>query len=243
MKLYTTDEDFIKEVEDFPLGYTGMIEDQSGNKRWYVEGIIHRDNDLPAMIYKNGNQLWFFYGKRHRVGAPAEILVAKGIFADAVVLNTTRWYVGGKLHRLDGPAVEPETGENQWYLDGELHRQDGPATTYFKNNKANSCWLVHGKKHRLDGPAIVYEDFAFGPPEGLSENRIAEFKMKYQYKLDVLDTERNLISYTEEDIKIRVDGTKAVELWFVDNKKVTEEACKLLRDMIRLKGLPNEKNK
>ena len=37
------------------------------------------------------------------------------------------WYLNGKLHREDGPAVEWSNGSKEWWLNGELHREDGPA--------------------------------------------------------------------------------------------------------------------
>lgn len=33
----------------------------------------------------------------------------------------------GRLHRLDGPAIEWANGDYYWYKDGKLHRTDGPA--------------------------------------------------------------------------------------------------------------------
>ena len=33
----------------------------------------------------------------------------------------------GKLHRLDGPAVDYVDGRKQWYKNGLRHRLDGPA--------------------------------------------------------------------------------------------------------------------
>jgi len=48
------------------------------------------------------------------------------------ILGTKRWYLGYKLHRLDGPAIE--------YTDG------------YKE------WRYHHKRHRLDGPAIIWGD-------------------------------------------------------------------------------------
>ena len=33
----------------------------------------------------------------------------------------------GKLHRVDGPAVEGPDGSREWWLNGEKHRVDGPA--------------------------------------------------------------------------------------------------------------------
>ena len=37
------------------------------------------------------------------------------------------WYLNGKLHREDGPAIERANGDKSWYLNGKLHREDGPA--------------------------------------------------------------------------------------------------------------------
>ena len=40
------------------------------------------------------------------------------------------WYLKGKLHREDGPAIEDSGGCKFWYLNGQLHREDGPAVEY-----------------------------------------------------------------------------------------------------------------
>jgi len=69
--------------------------------------------------------------------------------------GTKRWYLNGKLHRLDGPAVEYASGTKKWYLNDELHRLDGPAIEYIDGTK---CWYLNDKRHRLDGPAIEYID-------------------------------------------------------------------------------------
>ncbi len=61
---------------------------------------------------------------------------------------------GGRLHRLDGPALEYACGTKAWYVNGKNHRLDGPAIEW-GNNKA---WRVNGKQHRLDGPAIEFSD-------------------------------------------------------------------------------------
>ena len=45
------------------------------------------------------------------------------------------YYKNGKLHRVDGPAVENTDGTFLWYLNGELHREDGPAIEYFDGEK------------------------------------------------------------------------------------------------------------
>ena len=38
-----------------------------------------------------------------------------------------RYYLNGKLHREDGPAVECTDGSKKWYFYGNLHREDEPA--------------------------------------------------------------------------------------------------------------------
>ena len=62
------------------------------------------------------------------------------------------WYLNGKPHREDGPAVEYANGHKSWWLNGELHREDGPAVEE-TNHKS---WYLNGELHREDGPAIEY---------------------------------------------------------------------------------------
>jgi hypothetical protein len=67
--------------------------------------------------------------------------------------GTKRWYNDNRLrHREDGPAVQYKSGTNFWYINGKLHRINGPAVDDIHYKK----WFVNGKLHRLDGPAIDY---------------------------------------------------------------------------------------
>ena len=65
----------------------------------------------------------------------------------------------GKLHRLDGPAIEWTDGTESWFQNGYLHRLDGPAVKY---RDGTTLWKRYGKFHRLDGPAV---EFASGTKE------------------------------------------------------------------------------
>ena len=38
--------------------------------------------------------------------------------------GTKYWYLNGKLHREDGPAIEWSDGLKQWYLKGELYSEE-----------------------------------------------------------------------------------------------------------------------
>jgi hypothetical protein len=51
------------------------------------------------------------------------------------------WFLLGKLHREDGPAVEYANGDKEWFLHGRLHREDGPAYIY---NKYYIEWYLNG---------------------------------------------------------------------------------------------------
>ena len=46
-------------------------------------------------------------------------------------------------------------GSKEWYLDGKLHREDGPAIEWADGTK---IWLLNGKRHREDGHAVEYPD-------------------------------------------------------------------------------------
>ena len=35
------------------------VEYRNGNKFWYKNGCLYRDNGLPAAIWSNGDQLWY----------------------------------------------------------------------------------------------------------------------------------------------------------------------------------------
>jgi hypothetical protein len=61
------------------------------------------------------------------------------------------WFLNGKLHREDGPAVEYSDGGKDWFLNGKLHREDGPAVEYSNGDK---YWFLNDKLHREDGPAV-----------------------------------------------------------------------------------------
>jgi len=69
--------------------------------------------------------------------------------------GTKKWYVDGKLHREDGPAIEWPNGNKEWYINDNLHRIDGPAIEYTDGSKH---WYLNGKRHREDGPAVEYID-------------------------------------------------------------------------------------
>ena len=71
------------------------------------------------------------------------------VYAD----GSKEWYLNGKRHREDGPAIERADGSKSWWLDGKCHREDGPAVEYANGDKG---WWRDGSLHREDGPAIEW---------------------------------------------------------------------------------------
>ena len=57
--------------------------------------------------------------------------------------GTKYWYLNGKLHNDQGPAIVCPDGEKHWYLNGKRHRETGPAVVY-PNGKKH--WYLNGKE-------------------------------------------------------------------------------------------------
>jgi hypothetical protein len=56
--------------------------------------------------------------------------------------GTKCWYLNGKYHREDGPAVEYPDGTKHWFLNDKRHREDGPAIEWADGSK---FWYLNGK--------------------------------------------------------------------------------------------------
>lgn len=70
--------------------------------------------------------------------------------------GNTHWYLHGKLHHVDGPAIwEPQTGYQAWFLYGKLHRENGPAII---DSYGSYFWYYDGLLHRDEGPAVEMFD-------------------------------------------------------------------------------------
>ena len=56
--------------------------------------------------------------------------------------GTKEWYLNGKLHREDGPAIKDHYDNKYWYLNGKIHREDGPAA---ENKNGHKEWWINGR--------------------------------------------------------------------------------------------------
>jgi hypothetical protein len=57
--------------------------------------------------------------------------------------GTKSWYLNGKLHREDGPAVELTNGTKYWCLNNKYHREDGPAIEFADGCKS---WYLNDER-------------------------------------------------------------------------------------------------
>ena len=118
---------------------------ENGTMEWAdEEGETHRDNDLPAVVFADGTQQWWWHGKQHRDNDLPAIIYADG---------TKVWWRHGELHRDgDRPAILYPDGSQGWWLHNQLHRMSGPA---FIHRDGTREWWQYDKLHRVSGPAIV----------------------------------------------------------------------------------------
>ena len=63
------------------------------------------------------------------------------------------WYLNGKRHRVDGPAIEFANGNKYWFLNNELHRVDGPAVDYADGYKE---YWINGKNVTKEAQEVLY---------------------------------------------------------------------------------------
>ena len=80
--------------------------------------------------------------------------------------GTKRWYINGKFHREDGPAIEWANGDKSWYINDKLHREDGPAIEHTDGTKS---WHINGKLYNtIPEWTIALFDYKGWTPEFLA---------------------------------------------------------------------------
>ena len=98
-----------------------------GTKKWYKDGVLHRDNG-PAVENTNLKiKRWYQNGLLHRDQDKPAVIEDGG--------RINMWYQNGLLHRNNGPAVTLSNGNEEWYQNGLLHRVNGPAISNRYNDK------------------------------------------------------------------------------------------------------------
>jgi hypothetical protein len=98
---------------------------RDGTERWLKNGVLHREDDLPAVRWLTGSMEWWVNGNRHRTnGKPAYITIGR-----------REWWETGERHRdKDLPAVEDDNlCQHQWFVRNQPTRAkpgDHPVVTF-----------------------------------------------------------------------------------------------------------------
>lgn len=126
---------------------------ENGTKTWYdADGLLHRDNDLPANIEADGSMSWYKHGEKHRDGGLPAVIKADG---------SQYWYWNGLSHRGgDLPAIVLRDGYQAWYKGGQIHRGlDRPAMiwpeaelrAFYRKGKCYSIGIDDARGRRKEG--------------------------------------------------------------------------------------------
>ena len=100
----------IKIIEHSYCDESASVTLSNGTKEWRVNGKLHRDNDLPAVVCFNGSKHWYKNGLLHRENDLPAVIYING---------TQVWYKEGKCHRdNDLPAIVLDNGTKFWYKNG-----------------------------------------------------------------------------------------------------------------------------
>lgn len=142
--------------------------DIHGTSRQYNEnGRLHSYNDEPAVIYTNGDKIWYKDGKQHRDNDQPAVILVDG---------HKEWWVDGKRHRdNDQPAIIYKSGTQIWYKDGKRHRDnDLPA---FICPDGSKYWYKDGV--RITTSTVTNIEGCLNIVEGGYHLREIKFKGKY----------------------------------------------------------------
>jgi hypothetical protein len=193
----------------------------------YVKDFIEKYNKSTTKVvkaesfFKNGMPKDFSGIVEYPSGSRGWYLNGKEHRVDGPAIEradgTKFWYLNGQQHREDGPAIEHPGGAKEWYLNGKLHRVDGPACEYSDGSKE---WWLNGERHRADGPAIERANgtklwWLNGKSYSESEWKVAVEKLKKSEPqvLELKAEENRPANYT--GIVKWADGYKA---WFLNGE-------------------------
>ena len=126
------------------------------NRFWGDWGFIHLCFDVQGMNALKKDCEAAGYPFAIDTGDTFDMGEAGGRFSYIEDADGTRhWYLNGKRHRENGPALEWADGTGSWYLNDKLHREGGPA---LEGTDGSRYWYLNGDLHREDGPAVEGAD-------------------------------------------------------------------------------------
>jgi hypothetical protein len=109
------------------------------DEKEYVTNLPLENGGTMRLISRPKFKKWSIYyfdvsGERHNEHGPS-IINSSG---------TKIWFIHGKIHREDGPALMASLGEI-WYYQGMIHRLNGPAENSREINEL--CYYIYDKQY------------------------------------------------------------------------------------------------
>ena len=95
------------------------------------------------------------------------------------------WYLNGKLHREDGPALEYADGSNSWYLNGKLHREE----VMGNNTKDNVNSPSHYNQAGIECIDAIKASLGDGYQDYCKGN-VMKYLWRYKYKNGIEDLKK-----------------------------------------------------
>jgi hypothetical protein len=90
--------------------------------------------------------------------------------------GTKLWYLNGKLHREDGPAIEYLNGYKEWYLEGEQLTEEEYNRRMNPVQQLTIEYLNGYKEWYLEGEQLTEEEYnrRMNPVQQLTVEQISE---------------------------------------------------------------------
>lgn len=135
----------------------------TGDCDWYVYGRHFRSDHGPIAIHSNRSCMWNKFDRVtscyiwwHTTSEKLKDYLIDRTAADVPYVQhskyTTRWFLHGFLHRVDGPAIIRKDGGYEWWYMGMLHRDCGEPAIHTPNSLV---WYRWGIRHCPYGPAVI----------------------------------------------------------------------------------------
>lgn len=116
---------------------------------WRLDGGLHRDGDLPAVVDVYGFLEWWYENKRHRNNNKPAIINKN--------MRELEWWVHGKRHHDDDKPAVTRRDRVEWWQNGLRHRA-GSKPAVISASGARDWWVV-GLRHRDNNkPAMIEAD-------------------------------------------------------------------------------------
>ena len=130
-------------------------------------------------------------------------------------------------HCIDGPAIIHSDGlSKEWFVLGRRHRLDGPAVQAYHVSKFGNInlirqeWWVNGRLHKEDGPAVIAKDSRGNCPSIISKNQNITLGVPNHELIESHAWYRDGKLHREGGPAVKLTGSsgRVSEIWFINGR-------------------------